>query len=83
MAMAAIGGAVGGAGGGMLGSLLSYTFSKKLMEQNQRFIREMSSTQYQRTMNDMRKAGLNPMSTRLSSRIFSIRNGHITFQSAC
>ena len=47
--------------GDMLGGLLSASKSRKEAKRNRRFIEYMASTMYQRTMADMRKAGLNPI----------------------
>lgn len=50
-------GAIAGLFGGMMSAVMSAAEAKKQRD----FIEEMDNTKYQRTMNDMRRAGLNPM----------------------
>lgn len=50
-----------GAGGSLIGGGLQYVYSKKLQRISHRFQERMSNTAYQRSVNDLTKAGLNPI----------------------
>ena len=47
--------------GDLIGSTISYQRDKKSAKRQMNFQERMSSTAYQRAMNDMRKAGINPL----------------------
>lgn len=47
--------------GTLLGSVFSSSNAKEASREQVEFQRDMSNTAYQRTVNDMRKAGINPM----------------------
>lgn len=53
--------AAAGAIGGLLGGAISAGVTTKLARENRKWQEKMANTAYQRTMRDMRKAGLNPI----------------------
>ncbi len=67
MVLGLIGAAAGAFGGGMIDDYFnkqaaerSYEMNSKLQEKDQAFQKEMRTTQYQTTVEDMQKAGINP-----------------------
>ena len=54
-------GVVAGVGGSLLGGYLANKNNRKMQQHQMNFQSHQSSTAYQRSMADMRKAGLNPM----------------------
>lgn len=58
---AAIAGGATSAGGGIASGGLSYMYNKKLQYRAQRFQKAMRATHYQATVEDMIKAGINPI----------------------
>ena len=50
-----------GAAGGLLGGIMQNASNEKVSAKQMAFQERMSSTQYQRGMEDMKKAGLNPI----------------------
>lgn len=56
-----MGAAAAGAIGGLFGGLMSAVMSAAEAKKQRDFIERMENTRYQRTMNDMRMAGLNPL----------------------
>lgn len=53
--------ALAGAAGNMLGGYFANKSAKNESQRNRDFQKHMSNTSYQRSMSDMKKAGLNPM----------------------
>lgn len=55
-----IGDFIGGAAGGVLDSWVNYRFARRMQDKQFGFQERMANTQWQRTVNDMRAAGINP-----------------------
>lgn len=53
--------AIGGAIGNIAGGLISNNQNRREAERNRNFQREMSNTSHQREVEDLKKAGLNPL----------------------
>jgi len=53
--------AAGAAGGGLLGSIVEGTYAQNMADRQRDFIREMSNSAHQREVEDLKKAGLNPV----------------------